>query len=63
GIPIEEYFELEKTLSPEEIRAEQYRRLTAIQQEKERQIAEDEAKKHHEAPDGQSQEKEAENGG
>ena len=63
GIPIEEYFELEKTLSPEEIRAEQYRRLTAIQQEKERQIAEDEAKKHHEAPDGQAEEKEAENDG
>ena len=39
GIPIEEYFELEKTLTPEEMRAEQYRRLTAIQQEKERQIA------------------------
>ena len=63
GIPIEEYFELEKTLSPEEIRAEQYRRLTALQQEKERQIAEDEAKKHHEALSGQTEEKEAENGG
>ena len=63
GIPIEEYFELEKTLTPEEMRAEQYRRLTAIQQEKERQIAEDEAKKHHETPDGQTEEKEAENDG
>ena len=63
GIPIEEYFELEKTLTPEEIRAEQYRRLTAIQQEKERQIAEDEAKKHHEQLSGQTQGKEAENDG
>ena len=63
GIPIEEYFELEKTLTPEEMRAEQYRRLTAIQQEKERQIAEDEAKKHHETPDWQTEEKEAGNDG
>lgn len=63
GIPIEEYFELEKTLTPEEIRAEQYRRLTAIQQEKERQIAEDEAKKHREQLSGQTQGKEAENDG
>ncbi|MBQ6264235.1 MAG: hypothetical protein IJK60_02165 [Clostridia bacterium] len=63
GIPIEEYFELEKTLTPEEIRAEQYRRLTAIQQEKERQIAEDEARKHHETLSGQAEEKEAENDG
>ncbi len=47
GIPIEEYFELQKTLSPEEIRAEQYKRLTAIQLENEKKIAEDEAKKHH----------------
>ena len=63
GIPIEEYFELEKTLTPEEMRAEQYRRLTALQQEKERQIAEDEAKKHHETPPAETGEKEAENNG
>ncbi len=51
GIPIEEYFEMqEKGVPPEEIRAEQYRRLTALQQEKERKLAEEnkekEAEKH-----------------
>ena len=35
GIPIEEYFELEKTMTREEIRAEQYRRLQAQYDEKE----------------------------
>ncbi len=44
GIPIEEYFELQKTMTPEEIRAEQYKRLQAIQDEMEAKIAEDEAK-------------------
>ncbi len=41
GIPIEEYFEMQKNGVPqEELRAEMYRRLTAIQQEKERELAE-----------------------
>ncbi|MBR0120551.1 MAG: zinc ribbon domain-containing protein [Clostridia bacterium] len=57
GIPIEEYFELEKTLTPEELRAEQYRRLSEIQKEKEEKIAEDEAKKHHGHIPGQNEEK------
>ena len=35
GIPIEEYFELEKTMTREAIRAEQYRRLQARYDEKE----------------------------
>lgn len=35
GIPIEEYFEMEKTMTREEIRAEQYRRLQAQYDEKE----------------------------
>lgn len=35
GIPIEEYFEMEKTMTREEIRAEQYRRLQARYDEKE----------------------------
>ena len=48
GIPIEEYFELQKTMTPEELRAEQYNRLSAQQKELEQHIAEDEAKKHHE---------------
>lgn len=34
GIPIEEYFEMEKTMTREEIRAEQYRRLQAQYDEK-----------------------------
>ena len=41
GIPIEEYFEMKETMSPEEIRQEQYRRLQAIQDEKEAEIARD----------------------
>ena len=35
GIPIEEYFEMEKTMTREEIRAEQYKRLQARYDEKE----------------------------
>lgn len=55
GIPIEEYFEMqEKGVSPEEIRAEQYRRLTALQQEKERAL---------EGKTGQANKKEAEQNG
>lgn len=39
GIPIEEYFEMvEKGTPPEELRAEMYRRLTAIQQEQEEKL-------------------------
>ncbi len=47
AIPIEEYFEMQKNgVPPEEIRAEQYRRLTALQKEKERELeAEANAKK------------------
>ncbi|MBR4451382.1 MAG: zinc ribbon domain-containing protein [Clostridia bacterium] len=41
GIPIEEYFEMKETMSAEEIRQEQYRRLQAIQDEKEAEIARD----------------------
>lgn len=41
GIPIEEYFELQKTMTPEELRAEQYRRLQAKREEKEAQMAQD----------------------
>ncbi len=41
GIPIEEYFEMvEKGVSPEELRQEMYRRLTAIQKEQERKLRE-----------------------
>ena len=48
GIPIEEYFEMqEKGVPPEEIRAEQYRRLTALQEERERALEEEEASKAH----------------
>ena len=44
GIPIEEYFSLQEQGVPQdEIRAEQYRRLTAIQQEKERELSEEAA--------------------
>ena len=65
GIPIEEYFELQKTMTPEEIRAEQYKRLQAIQDEKEAKIAEDEAKKQaeKETPAEKKEETEAENDG
>ena len=46
GIPIEEYFEmLENDMPHEEIRAEQYRRLQAMQDEKEKELKEKEA--HH----------------
>ena len=39
GIPIEEYFEMQKNGVPqEELRAEMYRRLTALQEEKEREL-------------------------
>ncbi len=39
GIPIEEYFEMQKNGVPqEELRAEMYRRLTALQKEKEREL-------------------------
>ena len=39
GIPIEEYFEMQKAgLSHDEIRAEQYRRLTALQLEKDKEL-------------------------
>ena len=45
GIPIEEYFELQKAgTPPEEIRAEQYRRLTALQLEKERALEKEDAR-------------------
>ena len=41
GIPIEEYFEMQKKGMPQdEIRAEQYRRLTEQQQERERELNE-----------------------
>lgn len=41
GIPIEEYFEMvEKGVPPEELRAEMYKRLTAIQKEQEEKLAE-----------------------
>ena len=61
GIPIEEYFEMQRTGVPqEEIRAEMYRRLTALQQEKERKLMEETEKKHAEEEAGR---KEAENHG
>ena len=43
GIPIEEYFEMvEKGVAPEELRAEMYKRLTAIQKEQEEKLKEKE---------------------
>ena len=40
GIPIEEYFEMcESGMSPEDLRAEMYKRLTAIQREQEEKLA------------------------
>lgn len=45
GIPIEEYFEMEKTMSREEIRAEQYKRLQALQIAKEKELEEKEKEK------------------
>lgn len=47
GIPIEEYFEMQATMTPEEIRKEQYERLRARRAEKEAQIEEDEKRKRH----------------
>ena len=48
GIPIEEYFEMEKTMTREEIRTEQYRRLQARYDEKEAAAkAAEEAKEAH----------------
>ncbi len=45
GIPIEEYFEMEKTMTREEIRAEQYKRLQALQKAKELELEEKEREK------------------
>ena len=43
GIPIEEYFEMvEKGVAPEELRAEMYKRLAAIQKEQEEKLKEKE---------------------
>ncbi len=69
GIPIEEYFEMQKTMTPEEIRQEQYKRLQAIQDEKEAEIAREnaESKTAEESvspeKDTDAYEKEAENDG
>ena len=66
GIPIEEYFEMKETMSPEEIRQEQYRRLQAIQDEKEAEIARDIAGKEDSSVSPAAddiEEKEAENDG
>lgn len=49
GIPIEEYFEMEKTMTREEIRTEQYRRLQARYDEKEAAAKAAEEKKEAEA--------------
>lgn len=49
GIPIEEYFEMEKTMSREQIREEQYRRLQAIQDENEAKLKAAEEEKAKEA--------------
>lgn len=62
GIPIEEYFEMQKTLSAEEIRAEQYKRLQAIQDEKEAEIARNNSKEQPATDDSEKGE-EAENNG
>lgn len=54
GIPIEEYFEMQKNgWSTEQIRAEQYKRLTILQQEKEAKLKADE-----EAKEAKKQDKE-----
>ena len=66
GIPIEEYFEMQKTMTPEEIRAEQYKRLQAILDEKEAKIAGENAEKQAqetESGDEAPEETEAENDG
>lgn len=53
GIPIEEYFEMqEKGMSREEIRAEQYRRLQAIQDAEEAELEEKEKKMKEAAENG-----------
>ena len=49
GIPIEDYFEMQETMSPEEIRQEQYRRLQEIQDKKEAEIAGESAGKPEES--------------
>ena len=51
GIPIEEYFELQKTMTPEELRQEQYRRMQKKREEKEAQIAHEHAEKAAQAPE------------
>ena len=66
GIPIEEYFEMKETMSPEEIRQEQYRRLQAIQDEKEAEMSHGDEAKPGEGEAGEipgEEEKEAENNG
>ena len=45
GIPIEEYFEMQKSMSPEEIRQEQYKRLQAARDELEAELEADEHKR------------------
>ena len=45
AIPIEEYFELQKTMTPEALRQEQYRRMQKKREEKEAQIAREQAEK------------------
>ena len=57
GIPIEEYFEMQRKGVPqEEIRAEMYRRLSALQQEKEQALAAEEKKQKQEAAAGKEAE-------
>ena len=57
GIPIEEYFEMQKNGVPqEEIRAEMYRRLTALQQEKEQALLAEEEKHRREEAAGKEAE-------
>ncbi|MCR5150741.1 MAG: hypothetical protein K6B52_05910 [Clostridiales bacterium] len=53
GIPIEEYFEMQKNgMTREEIRAEQYRRLQILQDEKQAQLKAKEEKAAKEAAEG-----------
>ena len=60
GIPIEEYFELQKTMTPEDLRQEQYRRMQKKREEKEAQLAREQAEKEAAAQsaDAESEEKE-----
>ena len=58
GIPIEEYFEMQKTLSPEEIRKEQYRRLQEQRDAEEARLAKERREKKTE--EEQAHEKELE---